>query len=179
MAQGMKSLSKLDSKEALILARSMKSEKNSSIKSAVAEILVESGTEEDHPYFTQMMKDLAGYEIFTFLPLYGEYLKNQNDDEIEKGVKVFEGFARSKGEWFNRRMGMTELTKIQAFYDTKWADFKSEMESLTAAGKNSDAQIAEQKMMHAKKKADEIGALISEIRKSEEASGNIQIIQED
>jgi hypothetical protein len=76
-------------------------------------------------------------------------------------------------------MGMTELTKIQAFYDTKWADFKSEMESLTAAGKNSDAQIAEQKMMHAKKKADEIGALISEIRKSEEASGNIQIIQED
>ncbi len=179
MAQGMKSLSKLDPKEALILARSMKSEKNSAIKSAVAEILVESGTEEDHPYFKDMLKDLGGYESFTFLPLYGEYLKNQNDDEIEKGVKVFEGFARSKGAWYDRYMGMSQLANIQTFYNTKLADFKSEMESHTAAGKTSDAQIAEQKMMNAKKKSDEIGALILEIRKSEEASGNIQIIQED
>ena len=94
-------------------------------------------------------------------------------------MKVFEGFARSKGAWYDRYMGMSQLANIQTFYNTKLADFKSEMESHTAAGKTSDAQIAEQKMMNAKKKSDEIGALILEIRKSEEASGNIQIIQED
>lgn len=179
MAQGMKSLAKLDSKEGLALARSLKTEKNSSIKSAVAEILVENGTEEDHPYFTEMLKDLGGYESFTFLPLYAEYLKNQNDTEIEKGIKVFEGFARSTGAWYDRFMGLQSLGGMATFYENKAADLKSEMEAYQAAGKTSDAQIAEQKMTQAKKKSDEINDLILEIRKSEEGSGNIQIIHED
>jgi aminopeptidase N len=179
MAQGMKSLAKLDGDEGLKLARSMKSEKNGSIKSAVAEILVEFGTEEDHAYFTEAIKNLGNYESFSFLPLYGEYLKKQSDADIEKGIKVFEEFARSKGAWYDRFMGLQMLSNIQAFYESRSSEFKSAMESHTAAGKTSDAQIAEQEMMKAKKKADEINTLILEIRKSEEGTGSIQIIHED
>ncbi len=179
MAQGMKSLAKLDGDEGLKLARSMKSEKNGSIKSAVAEILVEYGTEEDHAYFTESIKNLGNYESFSFLPLYGEYLKKQSDSEIEKGVKVFEEFARSKGAWYDRFMGLQMLSNIQAFYESRSSEFKSAMESHTAAGKTSDAQIAEQEMMKAKKKADEINTLILEIRKTDEGTGSIQIIHED
>jgi aminopeptidase N len=179
LSQGMKSLSQLDPKEGLILARSMKSEKNSSVKSAVAEILVETGTEEDHDYFTQTLKDLGGYESFTFLPLYGEYLKKQSDSEIEKGLKVFEEFARSKGAWYDRYMGLQMLSNFEGFYETRASDYKSEMEAHTANGKNSDAQISEQKMTQAKKKSNELNALILEIRKSEEGAGSIQIIKED
>jgi aminopeptidase N len=179
MAQGMKSLAKLDNDEGLKLARSMKSEKNGSIKSAVAEILVEYGTEDDHAYFIEAIKNLGNYESFSFLPLYGEYLKKQSDAEIEKGIKIFEEFARSKGAWYDRFMGLQMLSNIQAFYETKSSDFKSEVEKHTEAGRTSDAQISEQKMVQAKKKADEINNLILEIRKNEEGAGSIQIIHED
>jgi aminopeptidase N len=179
MAQGMKSLAKVDSKEGLALARSMKSEKNGSVKGAVAEILVDYGTEEDHPYFEDAIKNLGSYESFTFLPLYAEYLKRQSDEIIWKGIAVFENFAANKTAWYDRFMGLQSLSSMQIHYTGVVADYKNKMEAATAAGNTSDAQIAEQNMLKAQKHADALDKMITDIRAKEDAGGKIQIIKED
>lgn len=178
MAQAMKSYAKVDGQEGLKLARSMKSEKNNAIKTAVGEILAQNGNAEDHSYFMDAIKDLGSYESFTFLPLYGEYLKNQSDDEIEKGLKIFEDFARNKEAWYDRFMGIQMLSNMALMYDARAEVYKKEMEEATAAGRTSDAQIAEQKMNAEKKKSTAINDIILEVRAKED-KGKVQIIHED
>lgn len=175
MAQGMKSLAKLDGAAGLKLARSMKEEKNGSLKGAVAEILVDHGTAEDHQYFLDAVKKLEGYEAFSFLPYYAEYLKKQSDDEIVKGIKVFEEYARNTSAWYNKFMGLQMLNGIQIHYERKAEEYKAEMETFTNEGKTSDAQIAEQKMKMAKDKVEELGKLMEDIR-GEEGGKGVQII---
>lgn len=172
MSAGLESISKTDGKKAMEMARKYESEKNSEIKMTVAEIYSEHGTAAEHEFFLSTYKALTGFSRYEFISIYGNYIRRQNDTEVEKGLALFEDVARNGSPWWLKFSGYQQLSMLQSHYSKKELEMTTLAESLRKEGKTMDADQAQADAVRAKNMSEKIVALINDI-KSKETDKNI------
>jgi aminopeptidase N len=177
MAEGFAAISKLDSKQGLALARQNVNEKNSTIRSVVAEILSEYGDVSDHPFFLTAMDKATGFDKYGMMSLYNNYLKRQPDAEVEKGVAVFEDVARNGNVWWIKLGGYQMLNGLQAHYSKRELEHKALAESLQKEGKTMEAAQEEAASVKCKNEGERINNLIIDLKNKETDKNLLQYIK--
>lgn len=177
MGEGFAGIAKLNPEEGLALARNNKNEKNTTIQNVVAEIISEYGTAEDHEYFVSSVMRINGFEKYTMMSLYSNYLKRQNDNELEKGIPVFEDVARNGNVWWIKLGGYQMLNGLQALYSKRELEHTSNAENLTKEGKAADAAQEEQAAVKCKNQQDRINNLLVELKKKETDKNLLQYLK--
>ncbi len=177
MSEGFAAISKLDSKQGLILARLNSGEKNSTIRSVVAEILSDYGDVSDHPFFLEAMNKATGFDKYGMMSLYNNYLKRQPDAEVEKGVAVFEDVARNGNVWWIKLGGYQMLNGLQAHYSKRELEHKALAESLQKEGKTAEAAQEEAASIKCRNEGERINNLIIELKNKETDKNLLQYIK--
>lgn len=177
MSEAFAAISKLDSKQGLELARKNTGEKNSTVRSVVAEIFSEYGDVSDHPFFVDAMAKATGFDKYGMMSLYNAYLKRQPDAEVDKGVAVFEDVARNGSVWWIKLGGYQMLNGLQAHYSKREMEHKALAESLQKEGKNIEAAQEEQESVKCKNQEERINNLIIELKNKETDKNLLQYIK--
>ncbi len=177
MAEGFAAITKLDSRQGVILARLNTNEKNSTIKSVVAEILSEHGDASDHPFFINAMNTATGFDKYGMMSLYNNYLKRQPDAEVDKGISVFEDVARNGNVWWIKLGGYQMLNGLQAHFSKREMEHNALAESLKKEGKSMDAEQEVKEGIKCKNQQDRINNLIIELKRKESDKQLLQYIK--
>lgn len=177
MAEGFAAIARLDGKQGLEIARNNMKEKNGTIQQVVAEILSEYGDASDHPFFLDAMKKANGFDKYSMMNLYNNYLKHQNDDEAEKGIPVFEDVARNGSAWWIKLGGYQMLNGLQAHFSKREMEHKGLSESLRKEGKTMEAAQEEAASIKAKNIQDRIVASIYELKSKESDKNLLQYLK--
>lgn len=172
LSSALQGIAKINPRKGIELAKNLEKEKNTDVKFAIAEIYAAHGGAAEHNFFLHTYSTISGFQKYTFLSIYNDYLKNQDDAEVEKGVAIFEDVARNGSPWWLKFSGYTMLSGLQAHFAKKEQEMGVKAESLMKEGKNSEAAIVEREQMAAKKRSEDIAKLINEI-KSKETDKNI------
>lgn len=172
MAESFAAIAKLDPKQGMELARSNAKEKNEIIQSVVAEIISEYGDAGDHAFFQDAMKKATGFDKYTMMTLYSNYLKRQSDDEAEKGIAVFEDVARTGSTWWVKLGGYQMLNGLQAHFSKREMEHKGLSESLQKEGKTMEAAQEDGAAVKCRNQQDRINTLLATL-KSQETDKNL------
>lgn len=91
IAAGLGSYIKVDEKDALTIARSMKNEPAKPLKVTVAEVIAQIGDSSDYDYLDQLIyhSDLKGYDELRTMISYAVYIMRMNIDLQEKSHAVY------------------------------------------------------------------------------------------
>lgn len=91
IAAGLGSYIKVDEKDALTIARSMKNEPAKPLKVTVAEVIAQIGDSSDYEYLDQLIyhSDLKGYDELRTMISYAVYIMRMNIDLQEKSHAVY------------------------------------------------------------------------------------------
>lgn len=177
LSSALQGIAKNDPKKGVELAKNLETEKNNDVKFAIAEIYAENGGSAEHQFFIDTYKSISGFQKYTFLNIYNDYLKNQDDTEIMKGVELFEDVARNGSPWWLKFSGYQMLSGLQGHYSKRELELATKAESLMKEGKNSEAALAEREAMNAKKRSEMIANLITEIKSKETDKNILQYIK--
>jgi hypothetical protein len=177
MAEGFAAIAKLDGKQGLAIARSNIKEKNATIQAVIAEILSEQGDASDHAFFQDAMKKASGFEKYSMMTLYNNYLKRQSDDEAEKGIVVFEDVARNGNAWWIKLGGYQMLNGLQAHFAKRELEHKGLADSLQKEGKTMDAAQEEGAAVKCKNTQDRIVALVNDLKSKETDKNLLQYLK--
>ncbi|HYG49534.1 MAG TPA: M1 family metallopeptidase [Flavobacteriales bacterium] len=177
MAEGFAAISKLDPDAGVKLARKNTNEKNSTIRSVVAEILAEYGDVSDHQFFLDAMKKSTGFEKYGMMSLYNGYLKHQPDSEVDKGIAVFEDVARNGNTWWIKLGGYQMLNGLQAHFSKREMEHNALAESLKKDGKTMEATQEEGEAVKCKNQQERINALLVELKSKETDKNLLQYLK--
>jgi len=177
LSSALQGIAKNDPKKGVELAKKLETEKNNDVRFAVAEIYSEHGGAAEHQFFIDTYNSISGFQKYTFLNIYNDYLKKQDDTEIMKGVDLFEDVARNGSPWWLKFSGYQMLSGLQGHYSKRELELATKAESLMKEGKNSEAALAERDAMNAKKRSEVIANLINDIKSKETDKNILQYIK--
>jgi len=160
IGEALRTLSVADPERALVEARNFYQEENSSIRSAILELLAEHGTAEDDAFFKMVYPSISGFDKIGFVNAYFAFLQKQKDlDLIKNGLWIFQDMSTGDGPWYLRFYGIQTLLSFQAAYNTEKADLKEQIDKEEA----SEAPGVELIELRSRaKKVDEMATLLSE-----------------
>lgn len=177
VSAGLQGIAATDSKRAMILAKAFEKEKNSDVKMTVAEIYAEHGTEKEHSYFIENLKVISGFQRYEFIAIYGNYLRRQNDAEIEKGLALFEEIARTGSPWWMKFSGYQQLSSFQSYYSKRELELSTQAESLRKEGKEMEANQAQSESVKAKNRSEQIANTINDLKAKETDKNILQYVK--
>jgi aminopeptidase N len=177
MAEGFAAIAKIDPKQGLQIARANMKEKNANVQSVIAEILSENGDASDHAFFVEALKKSSGFDKYTMMTLYSNYLKKQPDDEAEKGISVFEEQARNGSAWWIKLGGYQMLSGMQAHFAKRELEHKGLAESLQKEGKTMEASQEEAASVKCKNIGERIMASVNDMKSKETDKNLLQYLK--
>lgn len=177
MAEGFSAISKVDPTAGVELARKNQNEKPAIIQTVVAEILSEHGTVQDHPFFLNAMEKANGFDKYTMMSLYSNYLKRQPDAEVNKGIAVFEDVAKNGSAWWIKLGGYQMLNSMQAHFAKRELDHNALANTYKKEGKSMEATQEEAEAVKCKNQQDKISALIIELKNKETDKNLLQYLK--
>jgi aminopeptidase N len=119
LGEALTAYASLNPEKSLQIAKTLESEKGSSIRNAIAKVYVEHGGKSEHDFFLNAIKDINGFGKFQFLQTYHSYLMKQDDSEIAKGVAVYKDVAENASPWFVKLAGYQLLNAAKGHYTQK------------------------------------------------------------
>jgi aminopeptidase N len=169
---GLNGLAKIDAKQAMSICNSMENEENATVKNAIADIYSKFGGTDQHEFFKENIKKITGFEKFAFLNSYLNFLLRQSDDEIDKGIVVFEDLARNGKPWWLKYSGYQKLIALQKHYKEKIEALSVKEAGLRKEGNQVDADQALREINLAKAQEKKIAKLV-ETLKAQETDKNV------
>ncbi|MBA3901929.1 MAG: hypothetical protein H0X62_17290, partial [Bacteroidetes bacterium] len=129
-----------DENEAMKLAKSLEQEKNVSVLSTIAAIYAKNGDDSHNDFFINASKEISGFGKYSFILMYGNYLKNRSDETINAGLPIIEDAAINSAAWWMRLGGVKVLADLLAMYESQETAYKNELKSV-APGTPEEAAV--------------------------------------
>lgn len=119
LGEALTAYASLNPNKSLAIAKTLESEKGSSIRNAIAKVYVEHGGKSEHDFFLNAIKEINGFGKFQFLQTYHSYLMKQDDTEIAKGIAMYKDVAENASPWFVKLAGYQLLNATKGHYTQK------------------------------------------------------------
>lgn len=114
LGSSLNALSEISKEESMKYAKQMESEENFNIKSSVAAVYEKHGGKEQHPFFQETYKDLGGFQKYSFVRSYGNYLKNQEQDVLTEAVPMLREISLKEEAWWMRMTGINAVAELES-----------------------------------------------------------------
>ena len=154
---------KNDSVTGLKLAKGFEKEESSIVNQTVAAIYADYGNQHQHQFFLNTIDELSGFNKYSFLQQYFNYLLRQEISVIDVGVVQFEKIARHGKPWYLKLSGYHLLSSIKDYHQEKIDRYNSEIVNSAKENTQLDQlQITQSKKEH-QKGVDYISDLLKEL----------------
>lgn len=101
-ARALEALLELDREAAYKLASGLRNEKNADIASTLTYIFAEFAYPADQEYFETQLPASSGYEKYSMLTDYGNFLRQSKPAVVKKGLPTLQAFALHAEAWYER-----------------------------------------------------------------------------
>ena len=163
ISDALKVIVKNDSVTGLKLAKGFEKEESSIVNQTVAAIYADYGNQHQHQFFLNTIDELSGFNKYSFLQQYFNYLLRQEISVIDVGVVQFEKIARHGKPWYLKLSGYHLLSAIKDYHQEKIDRYNSEIVNSAKENTQLDQlQITQSKKEH-QKRVDYISDLLKEL----------------
>jgi aminopeptidase N len=127
LAEALAAIAVFSDKEALEAAKALEKEKKPAIINAIAAIYARSGNDTHNQFFLHSFENLSGYNQYSFINLYGKFLKGKSDETINESLSLLENIAISSPAWWVRLSAIQALSELFYNYDAQSKDSKGKI----------------------------------------------------
>ena len=167
ISEALKSIKKVDPQRGLELAKGMEEIENVLINITIASIYAEIGKATEHEYFKTTIKELNGFNKYSFMQQYLKFILQQNDEEIESSIPICVDVVNNSYSWYVKLSGYQMIIRIKDFYNEKAQEVTKEIDKLREVGKDNEALLLEKKLNYYRSKQNQITELINELKEKE------------
>jgi aminopeptidase N len=116
-------------KKAFEAAKGLESEKNNSILTSIAALYAKGGDDSHHAFFMNAAPKIGGYNKYTFIGIYGRYLKNKSPETVLASLPVITDVAQNSAAWWIRMSGVQVLGDFYSAYSNKAFELKEDLKN--------------------------------------------------
>jgi aminopeptidase N len=116
-------------KKAFEAAKGLESEKNSSILTSIAALYAKSGDDSHNSFFLNAAPNVGGYNKYTFISIYGRFLKNKTPETVLASLPVITDVAENSAAWWIRLSGIQVLADFYSTYSNKAFELKEDLKN--------------------------------------------------
>ncbi len=133
MEQALTNLAKKDKDKAMTSAKKLETENNDHIKSIVAGVYAEYGTDDNLTFITNALHETNGQGKYQMTLDYGKFLTKCNPSTIEKGLAELKDVARNGNPWWVKLSGIQAMSELSKSCKDKYTELsKNPSDALTA-----------------------------------------------
>ncbi len=158
-------LSVVSYKDAMKFAKSLENEENTRVKNAVCTVYAEHGDADQNEFFIKTAEGMKGFEKYSLISNYGEYLKKQNNKTISAAIPTLKDVAKNEEAWWMRMTGINVLADLEEMYKSRMHISEKEIKSLKP-GDEKELDLRNSLTSDEKVKT-EISSIINEIKDTE------------
>jgi aminopeptidase N len=132
MGEALAGIAKLNSAEALRLAKQFENETSQNVLINIAKVYSEYGTDENNEFFIRTEPKITGFSKIGFLSLYAGFLEHSKDETINAGLPLLENNARNGSNKWTKFYAQKAISDLANMYkeredklQKKLADMKS------------------------------------------------------
>ncbi len=177
ISQALNSLKEVDTEKSLEFSKEMEDVENALINITVASIYAEAGNSSQHQYFINTVKELNGFNKYSFLQQYLKFILRQDEEEIDKAVEIFIDITKNDLSWYVKLSGYQMILRVKSLYQEKGAIIEAEISKLRVSGKEDEAFLLETKLNHFKMKENTLNDVFNELKEDETDKQVLQYIR--
>lgn len=173
MGTAISAIASVDSEKGMELAKKYEDAESSSVNNAVAAIYAEYGTEKEHDFFLNTIKELNGMNKLGFLQQYSKYVVRLSDKEIDKAINVYKDVVETETVWFVKLSGYNLLASVQNHYTKKSMELSALIESYQSEGKTEQIPELEKQINFCRNQDSKVAKILSSL-KAKETDENVK-----
>jgi aminopeptidase N len=175
MAQGIEGYAEIDKEKAMAIAKEFERE-GGAVAAAIARIYAKYGGKEEHTFFIEQLGRASGFSKYGLIQTYNNFLMRQDENEMNKGLSVFEDLARNGSPWFIKLSGYQLLSNAAEAYTKKAEQQGLDYAKFMKEGNTSGAAISQQSKIHSEQKSLSIIELVNKLKAEEDDKNVLQYI---
>ncbi|MFN6038782.1 MAG: M1 family metallopeptidase, partial [Bacteroidota bacterium] len=160
IAYALDGLKTLDKKLALEKARELEKEESTIIMFTLMKTYSENGSDQDLSYFIQNAKNASGFEEVGYYNLFGNFLKNCNDETTINGITFIKNRVKNSGNRYAVFAGRRSILNQKTKYEELESELKSKIEA--AKTNNQDPKKLEERLSQVISTKEKIQAIYQE-----------------
>ena len=167
VGEALKAIKEMNPQKALDLAKEMEDIENVLINITIASIYGEIGSSTEHEFFIKTIKELNGFNKYSFMQQYLKYILKQDDEELEKATAVLVDVVNNSYSWYVKLSGYQMIIRLQDLYSQKAQELIKQIDILRAEGKENEANSLEKNMNYYKAQEVQLIELMTVLKEKE------------
>ncbi|MEP7171274.1 MAG: M1 family aminopeptidase, partial [Bacteroidota bacterium] len=135
MEKALKNLVDKDKEKGLAIAKNLETENNKHIKSIIAAVYADYGSDDNLNFMSEALEESNGDEKYETTLSYGKFLIRCRPSTIEKGIADLEDVAKRGNPWWVKLAGIQALSELSRTSKDKYSELSKISTEATDADK--------------------------------------------